>query len=84
MLSETARLYGPTRTTAFNIFVTNFRSDTTINSAIFKREKFGTGKQISASQKGQFFVFFVVFVDADVVLAAAAALTFVRIFVKVL
>ena len=52
MLSEIARLYGPTRTTVFNISVTKFRSDTKINSAIFKRERFGTGKQISASHKG--------------------------------
>jgi hypothetical protein len=84
MLSEIALLYGPTRTTAFNIFnifVTKFRNDTTINSAVFKREKFGRGKQISASYKGQFFVFFVVIVDANV---AAAAVTVVCIFVKAL
>lgn len=79
MLPEIARLYGPTRTTAFNIFVSNFRSDTTINSAVFTREKFGTGKQISASHKGQFFVFFVVVVDA-----AVLTVTVVCIFVKVL
>ena len=54
--------------------------------AIFKRKKFGTGKQISASHKGQFFVFFVVVV-VDAAAAAAAAIVTVtvdRIFVKVL
>jgi hypothetical protein len=64
--------------------VTNFHSDTTRNSAILKGEKFGRGKQISASHKGQFFVFFVVVVDADVAAAAASAVTVVYIFVKVL
>jgi len=62
------------------ILVTNFRSDTAINSAKFNREKSGTGKQISAYHKGQFFVIFVV-VDADV---DAAAVTVVCVCVKVL
>jgi hypothetical protein len=83
MLSEISRLYGRTRTRAINRFVTNFRSDTTINSALLNREKFGRGKQISASHKGQFFVFFVVVVDADVA-DAADTVTVVCNFVKVL
>ena len=79
MLSEIARPYGPTRTTSFNtrLFVTNFRGDTAINWAVFKRENFGTGKQISASHKGQFFVFFVVVVVVVVVVSV------VCVFVKV-
>jgi hypothetical protein len=77
MLPEISVLYEPTRTTPFSIFVTNLCSDTTINSAMFKKENFGTGKKIPASLKRQFSVVFVVVVDV-------AAFIIVCIFVKVL